>query len=312
MEEEKKEAKEIKKNLPASVHARLLNLARAENRPLNELLQYYAIERFLFRLGELPLRNQFVLKGAQMLRAWMDSPFARPTMDVDLLGRVNNEIENLEEIVRLCCLVEIEDGVVFDPESVRGERIKKDAEYQGVRVFLKGFLGKIRLGVQIDFGFGDAVVPAPVEIALPQLLDLGSPRLLGYTPESAIAEKFHAMVALDVTNTRYKDFYDIRLLSRNLEFDGTILAAAVEATFRVRKTALPARTPNALTETFTNDHNKQRQWQAFIRKNRLDDSIDLKETAKQIENFLMPIVAALKSGENFPKAWSSSKGWRGQ
>ena len=120
-----------KKNLPASIHQRLLNLARTENRPLNELLQYYAIERFLFRLGTIPLlREQFILKGAQMLRAWTHQRLVRPTMDIDFLGRVNNEIENLEEIVRRCCAVEVADGVVFDPETISSERIKKDAKYR--------------------------------------------------------------------------------------------------------------------------------------------------------------------------------------
>jgi len=305
-----KETKDAKKNLPASIHARLLNLARTENRPMGELLQYYAIERFLFRLGRLPLRSQFVLKGAQMLRAWMDSPLARPTMDVDLLGRFNNEIENLEEIVRRCCAIEIEDGVVFDPQTVRGERIKKDAEYQGVRVYLKGYLGKIRLAVQIDFGFGDTVVPAPVEVTLPQLLDFGSPELLGYTPESSIAEKFQAMVALDLTNTRFKDFYDIALLSRSLEFDGDVLSKAIETTFRHRNTPLPEAVPNALTEKFTIDETKQKQWRAFLRKNRLEESMSLPETAKRIEEFLMPVVKSLTSGEGFPKSWKSSGGWK--
>lgn len=307
--ENDKEIKKEKKNLPASIHQRLLNMARAENRPLNELLQYYAIERFLFRLGQLPLRNQFVLKGAQMLRAWTSAPVARPTMDVDLLAKVSNKIENLEQIVRECCELEIKDGVVFDSKSVRGETIKKDAEYQGVRVFVKGHLGKIRLNVQIDFGFGDQIVPAPVEVTLPELLDLGSPRLWGYTPESSIAEKFQAIIALDVTNTRYKDFYDIWLLSKNLKFDGKILAEAISATFQRRHTSLPTQTPNALTERFTGDETKQKQWQAFLRKNRLDSSTNLTEVATQIEKFLMPVVSSLVSGNIFAKTWSIQEKW---
>jgi hypothetical protein len=191
-----------------------------------------------------------------MLRAWIDSPATRPTMDVDLLAKTSNEIENLEQIVRRCCELEIEDGVVFDSKSVSGEIIKKDAEYQGVRVLAKGQLGKIRLNVQIDFGFGDHVVPAPVEVTLPELLDLGSPHLLGYTPESSIAEKFQAIVALDITNTRYKDFYDIWLLSRNLEFDGTILNKAIETTFKQRNTPLPTEVPNALSDSLKTKTNK--------------------------------------------------------
>ena len=199
------------KNLPASIHQKLLNLARIENRPLNELLQYYAIERFLYRLGESRHHQNFILKGGQMLKVW-NAPSARPTIDIDLLGRTDNSAENLESIVRECCLIESDDGVIFDTESVKSEPIRKDAEYQGVRITVKGELGKIRLHLQIDFGFGDAVIPAPIEIELPQLLNAGKPSLLGYTPESSIAEKFQAMVALDLTNTRMKDFYDIWLL----------------------------------------------------------------------------------------------------
>lgn len=283
---------ENKKNLPASIHARLLNLARSENRPLNELLQYYAIERFLYRLGQSKHQKNFVLKGAQMLRAW-SAPLARPTMDIDLLGKVNNDIANLEKIVRECCAIEFEDGVSFDQDSVKGELIRKDAEYQGVRILLKGTLGKIRLHLQIDFGFGDVVFPAPIEIDLPQILDLGKPHLLGYTPESAIAEKFQAMVTLDMTNTRMKDFYDIWLLSKNLEFDGNILAQAVKETFKRRNTPLPNADPTAFTSKFSRDENKQKQWKAFLQKNRLNTEIDLEEVVKEIEDFLMPIVSAI-------------------
>ena len=284
--------KETKKNLAASIHARLLNQARSEDRPLNELLQYYAIERFLYRLGQSGYRQKFVLKGAQMLRAW-SAPLARPTMDIDLLGKVNNDIENLEKIVRECCSMDFDDGVSFEPKSVRGGLIRKDAEYQGVRVNLKGVLGKIRLHLQIDFGFGDAVFPAPIEVELPQLLDFGKPHLLGYTPESAIAEKFHAMVTLDATNTRMKDFYDIWLLSKNLKFDEKVLAAAIKETFERRNTSLPNAVPTAFTSTFCQDENKQRQWKAFLRKNRLDTEIDLEEAIREIESFLMPIVLSI-------------------
>lgn len=280
---------ENKKNLSASIHARLLNLARIENRPLNELLQYYAIERFLYRLGKSKYQKNFVLKGAQMLRAW-SAPLARPTMDIDLLGKVKNNIENLERIVCECCAIEFDDGVSFDQKSVKGDLIRKDAEYQGVRVLLKGTLGKIRLHLQIDFGFGDAIVPAPIEIDLPQLLDFGKPHLLGYTPESAIAEKFQAMVALDITNTRMKDFYDIWLLSKNLKFDADILAEAIKTTFERRNTPLPNAAPTALTSAFSQDKDKQSQWKAFLRKNRLDLEIDLDEVVREIEDFLMPIV----------------------
>jgi hypothetical protein len=115
-------------------------------------------------------------------------------MDIDMPGRVSNTVENLEQIVRACATVEVDaDGVEFDSQSVRGEVIVKGKAYEGVRTRLRGTLGKIKLNVQLDFGFGDVVVPEPIWIDLPDLLGIGAPRLLGYTRESAIAEKFQAL-----------------------------------------------------------------------------------------------------------------------
>jgi hypothetical protein len=302
--------KGAKTNLAASVHQRLLNLARTSNRPFNELLQYFAIERFLYRFSLSPYKEQFILKGAQMLRAW-ESPLARPTMDIDMLaGQTANTIENLERIVRECCEIKVDDGVMFDTASVRGEAISKEAEYQGVRIRVRGTLGKIRLNVQVDFGFGDVVIPKPVPTELPQLLDLGAPQLLGYTPESAIAEKFQAMVALDIANTRIKDFYDIWSLSRVREFDGRLLAAAIGATFKRRMTPLPEGAPLALTDTFSEDQAKQSLWQAFLRKGRLEaEGKSLTAVVGEIRDFLLPPVGALNAGREFLGVWQDG-GWR--
>ncbi len=295
-------------NIVASIHQRLLNLARASDRPFNELLQYFAIERFLYRFSLSHYNEQFVLRGAQMLRAW-EAPLARPTMDIDMLGgQTANTIENLERIVRECCAVEADDGVLFDTSSVRGEAINKDTEYQGMRVRVQGTLGKIKLNVQIDFGFGDVVVPKPVPTELPQLLDLGAPRLLGYTPESAIAEKFQAMIALDIANTRIKDFYDIWSLSRVREFDGVTLAAAISATFSRRSTPLPQGAPLALTDDFSEDQSKQSLWQAFLRKGRLDaEGKSLTAVVGEIRDFLMPSIAALKASREFRRRWREGR-----
>jgi hypothetical protein len=74
------------KDLSASVHQRLLNKARETGRPFNELLQYFAMERFLYRLSRSSHVNRFVLKGALMFTVWKASP-SRSTMDIDLLGK---------------------------------------------------------------------------------------------------------------------------------------------------------------------------------------------------------------------------------
>lgn len=277
----------MKKDLAASIHQRLLNLARRENRPLNELLQYFAIERFLFRLGQTKYQKSFILKGAQMLRVW-DAPAARPTMDIDLLGKVDDDIENLKKVFAECCAIEVNDGVIFDPKSIAAEIMRKAGDYQGIRVTARGLLGTIRLQLQIDVGFGDVIVPKPVEIELPQLLDFGQPVLLGYTPENAIAEKFHAMVVLDIANTRMKDFYDVWLLATTADLKKTILAEAIRQTFERRRTEIPDNIPIALTSAFTEDETKNKQWQAFQRKNRLNTDLTLRNAAEAISALLLP------------------------
>lgn len=298
-------------NLPASVHHRLLNLAKETQRPFNELLQYYTMERFLFRLSQSPFAERFVLKGALMLRVW-DVAQARPTMDIDLLGRTANTVENLVEIIRQCLSIEVaEDGIRFDPESVLGEPITVEKKYQGVRVRIRGTLGNARLSLQLDFGFGDVVVPGPVWIDYPQLLDFGPPHLLGYTPESVIAEKFQALVELELANTRLKDFFDLWKLSQTLTFDSEILMRAIAATFKQRGTPLPTTLPLALTAAFYDDPNRQAQWKGFLRRARLEaEAIPLADVATTIAAFLLPLTQAAATNGSLKKHWPPGENWQ--
>ncbi len=198
----------------ASVRQRLLNIARDNSRPFSEVLQYFAMERFLYRLGKSGHGRNFILKDALMLVAW-EAPLARSTKDIDLLGRMNNTIEDVVDAIKAACSLEvIPDGLLFDVKSVVGQRIAEEADYEGVRVRFRGNLGNARITMQVDVGFGDVIVPRPAEVDYPTLLDLPAPRLLGYSRESAIAEKFEAMVKLGTLNSRMEDFFDIWLLSR--------------------------------------------------------------------------------------------------
>jgi len=215
------------KNSPASVRQRLLNRARKDKRPFNELLQYYAMERFLYRLSRSTHSDQFILKGALMLRAW-GSAEVRPTMDIDMLGRTSNDDAHIIDQIRDILAVEMEeDGLTFDPGSIRSSRITEDADYEGIRIRFQGKLDSAKISMQIDIGFGDVVYPKPEETDFPTLLESPVPRLLCYSQVSAIAEKFEAMVKHGMLNSRMKDFYDIWLLSRLFNFEGAMIAEAI-------------------------------------------------------------------------------------
>jgi len=196
------------KNVAASVRQRLLNAARESGRPYDELLQYFAMERFLFRLSASPHGERFVLKGGLLLATWYAAP-TRATRDIDLLGNVKNDVDRIVAIVGEVCGQVVEpDGLEFDAGTIVGERIAEEAEYEGVRVRFRGNLDNAQLSMQIDVGFGDAVVPAPVEVDYPTLLDLPAPRVRAYTRESVIAEKFHTMVRRGLLNSRMRDFFE--------------------------------------------------------------------------------------------------------
>lgn len=298
-------------NLEASVHARLQNHARATNRPFQELLQYYAMERFLYRLSKTPHRARFVLKGALMLHVW-DAPRARATRELDFLGRLDNSLDNLERVVREVCAAEVEpDGMAFAPATVKSERIKEDADYEGVRIRFVGLLGKARVAMQIDVGFGDVVTPGTQTITYPALLDFQAPKLSGYPRETVVAEKFQAMVYLRTLNSRMKDFYDVWLLARQFDFDGALLAEAVAATFANRGTAIDV-APIAFTADFTEQASKLAQWTAF--RNKLPGSdcpAKLSEVVSLLAQFLLPIARARESGESFNRRWAAGGPWTG-
>jgi hypothetical protein len=176
------------KNMAASVRQRLRTLAEETGRPFSEVLQYFAMERFLYRLSQSPHAQRFVLKGALMFTVWR-APASRPTKDIDLLGKIQNRIETVAAAVRAVCRQEVEpDGLIFDAESVIGKKIKEDADYGGVRVLFRGSLENARIPMQIDIGFGDVVTPAAARMEYPSLLDDFAPALVyGYSRESAVA-----------------------------------------------------------------------------------------------------------------------------
>lgn len=297
------------KNVAVSIRQKLLNKANAENRSFNELLQYYCMERFLYRLSVSPHVDKFILKGALMLRVWQ-APETRPTMDIDMLGRTNSNLKNITAIFREICELDItdKDGLIFDGKQIVAEPITEDAGYPGFRIRIPVMLETAVLKVQIDIGFGDAVYPEPQKYLFPVLLDSPIPRLLCYSRESAIAEKFEAMIKRGKLNSRMKDFYDIWLLAGRYDFDGSQLCDAVRWTLERRKVKLPEQI-TAFSDEFI--EYKTVQWNAFRKKMcTVSTPEDFTETMAMIKTFLTPVIETLLSGKPMPKHWHASGPWQ--
>ena len=300
-------------NLTASVRQRLLNLRTKYPGAFNVLLTRYAAERLLYRLSVSPHASQFVLKGALLFAVWLPQ-WHRPTRDLDLLGFGENSLIRLAEMFRTICGTEVQpDGLEFDPASLEVTEIREGQEYGGQRVRLLARLGNARVPVQVDVGFGDSITPAATDVDYPTLLtDLPAPKLLAYPRETVIAEKLEAMVVLGQANTRMKDFYDLLVLARHFAFAGTMLVAAIRATFMRRQTAIPADLPTALsTEGFGIDPDKATQWKAFLRRNALTDvTDDFGQVILELQRFLeMPLAASASGNSSFESKWVENGPW---
>jgi hypothetical protein len=201
------------------------------------------------------------------------------------------------------------DGMSFDAGSVTAARIMEDVGYSGVRVRIRGNLSNARVSLQVDVGFGDVIVPGPRKVTYPVLLDFPPPELKGYSMESTIAEKFHAMVKRGILNSRMKDFHDIWMLSRTFDFQGAMLARAVEKTFANRETPVPT-APAVFDPSFAQDRIKIVQWRGFIRKSRLFGAPgSFAEVVAGIKMFLEPPVAALAGKRKFHGTWKAPGPW---
>jgi predicted nucleotidyltransferase component of viral defense system len=287
---------EPKRNMGASVRARLLNLARERNQPNDLLLTRYALERLLYRLSTTKHRERFVLKGAMLMTTWFEDPF-RPTRDLDLLGFGDPDPQAMLALFREVLTVEADDGVVFDVKGLAVDLIREELEYGGLRIKTDAKIAGASVRIVVDVGFGDAIEPDATELAPSVLLDLPAPRLRAYSRETVIAEKLQAMVALGRVNSRMKDFYDIWLLSRTYEFEGDALARAIAATFARRKTPVPIDPPYALTRAFADDRAKQQQWTSFAEA--IGAALPgLAETVQDLAAFLMPRAAEADNLEN--------------
>lgn len=296
------------RNVAASVRARLLNRARETKQDFSLVLTRYAIERLLYRISISKHADQFLLKGALLFDLWFDIPH-RPTRDADFLGFGSAELPHIDGVFREICAIDTNDGVAFQPDSVQVAEIRKVANYAGVRVMLLGVIDDARCQIQIDIGFGDAVTPGPEDVEYPVMLtEFAAPKLRVYPRYTVVAEKFEALTSLGITNSRMKDYFDLWILARHTDFDGDILRQAVQATFDRRKTALTGLAPLGLSDAFAQDAQKQMQWQAFLRKNRLE-VLALGDVVAALATFMQPVIDAAGANTALPARWQASGPW---
>lgn len=284
-----KERKEIK-NIAASVKERLRNISTQTGKEYQSVLRQYMQERFLFRLSKSIYANNLILKGALLFIAH-DISRSRPTKDIDFLGTsVSNEKDEIAEIIKEILKVGCNDGLRFETNEIESENIVEDGDYHGVRIKFYAYLENSRERIQIDIGFGDRITAGPIEIDFPTLLDLPVPHIKVYSIESAVAEKFEAIVSLQLETSRMKDFYDILFFADHYEFKLDILKEAILTTFDHRKTDIEKR-KSIYDDKFKTDEQLQKFWTAFLDRNKLNAENNFVNVVKRLDSFIEPIFS---------------------
>jgi predicted nucleotidyltransferase component of viral defense system len=292
------------------VKGRLLDIYHARGGDFTLLLTQYGNERLLYRLSVSPYAERFVLKGALLFVLWSPRPH-RATRDIDLLGSGDNSSAELMRVFQDVCTVKCpDDGLEFHPDTVQVSAIGRQEEYLGQRVQLVTSLGKANIPLQVDVGFGDAMTLAPELVEYPTLLDFPAPWLRVYARETVVAEKLNAMVTLELTNSRIKDFYDLWVMARSFDFDGRTPSSAIRATFARRGTPFAVSPPVALTTDYSRNQDKVNLWKAFVRKNQLDvGQVELEGVVERVCSFLMPVLSALSEGHDLLAKWTAGGPW---
>jgi len=297
------------RDIGVSVRSRLMGLARSRGEDFQSVLTRYANERLLFRLSSSPYARKFVLKGASLFTLWTGHPH-RATRDIDLLGFGDPGEAHIREVFIEVLMLQVDDdGVRFNLDSLEVGRIRHDQEYGGVRVEMIALVTAARIRLQIEVGFGDAITPEATMVDFPSLLDFKPPHLLVYPRETVVAEKLEAMVRLGLSNSRMKDFFDLKVLAWDFDFDGELLVRAIRATFNRRQTLLPKILPVALTVIFADDQTKQAQWSGFIRKAGVGDAGSLADTVLAVAAFAEKPLLAAAHGLEFSSAWRAPGPW---
>ena len=286
-----------------SVKARLKNFAIKSGCTFQEALTYYGLERTIYRISISEYADNFVLKGGIFLYALFGRNYERATTDVDLLAqRISNGSEEMKSVFQKIFSRDVDDALVFDVDSITVEDITEFKEYHGLHVSFVGYLDRTKIPISIDIGFGDVIYPETVKMDFPVILDMESPRVNAYSLETSIAEKMEAIIHNGYLNSRYKDFYDIYVLSKKYVFSYAELRNAVIQTFENRKAPMTMDSA-AFSDEFLNDPVHQTRWKSFLKKKKALIQVSMSDAMDWIKAFVRPLFEGTEKTR-----WNPEKG----
>lgn len=296
------------KNMAQSVRMRMKDIATRDKRDLVVLLDHYVIERLLYRISQTELNGLMVLKGAMLFSVWYEDP-TRTTRDADFLSLMNPNDPRLKEALLEAMTLELDDGIVFDLNSLEEREIKKNNQLPGTRFMFWSHINGAKVRGQLDISYGDFVSENIPTVRFPVILsDMPVPDIPVYPMPSVIAEKIQTMCAIGEVNTRLKDFFDVSMILQNEKLDAKTIQRAMRGTFDQRNTEIPTSPTAALSAEYAEKN--ANSWDGFVRKNLAKTTLTLDQTQAIIYKFVTPIWNAMANDEEFDGTWSPlKKGW---
>lgn len=294
-------------DIAASILEKLRNKAKKSNISYQQTLQLFVQEEFLRKLSKSHYSNSLILKGGLFIYILTNFE-SRATIDVDfLLCGYSNSIETIKKIVNNIIDVPTGNDYIF-MEANKFKEISPQRKYHGVSVQIIAKIKNIRIPFSVDIGIGDIIIPWSHEQKVnTQLPNFESPIIKTYSLESAIAEKFDAILQRFELTSRMKDFYDIFYISKKFCFDGVELKTAILKTLECRKTPYDKDSFKRLT-LLANNNDLRKRWTFFLEELN-DKKIEFEIIIKNIQIFLEPVFDAIINETDWKKHWNYSTKW---
>ena len=287
-----------------SVKDRLRNYAKQSGYNFQEVLTYYGLERTIYRISISDYADRFILKGGIFLYGIFEKNYERITTDIDLLARkISNSSEEMKEVFNEILSQDVDDALVYDLDSIEVTNITEFKKYHGLHVAAIAYLDKTKIPVSIDIGYGDVIYPDVIKMEFPVLLDMEAPVINAYSLETSIAEKLEAIIHNGYLNSRYKDFYDIYILSEKYEISFDSMMEAVNETFENRGTPISMNT-DVFGLEFVNDTTHQIRWNSFVKKKRTMVNVSFEDAIARVKLFAEPLL----NKDNSKSRWNPDKG----
>lgn len=248
-----------------------------------ELMQMYFFERLLYRISVSKYKDNFILKGGLLLSSIIGDN-RRTTQDMDtMIKGIVLSSEELLKVISNIINIKCDDNIIFKISKM--DDIRLNDFYGGLRIYLMGIKEEIKVNLTIDVTVGDPITPNEITFKYKSMFDENYIKIMAFTKETIIAEKFETLLANTVANTRAKDFYDLYILLNEYyaDINKENLITAIHRTLERRNTLHLLEDVNNLFEIIKSSNGLKNNWEKYQNKYPFAKNINYYDIMNKIE-----------------------------